>query len=117
MAVGPGAGDALVEIVDGVHACVDLEVRRRYGSWLTDLSNVLSTWSASCQHCEVSDVMRGAHVCGLPITHGSAEHSPRHMVEDATRCATLLRAVAQSGAEDQSDGAPMRFRGQARERS
>lgn len=70
MALAPGISAAIVDIVGGDHVSFDLAVRRRYGCRLGDLIYAVPdavVFPASFD--EVSQLVRGAHVCGVPIAH------------------------------------------------
>lgn len=77
MSLAPGISAAVVDIVGGDHVSVDLALRRRYGCGFGDLFCAVPdavVFPASTG--EVSELMRGAHVCGVPIAHRSAANSP-----------------------------------------
>lgn len=77
MALAPGIRAALVDIVGGDHVSFDPAVRRRYGCGLSDLfSAVPDVVVFPASTGEVSELMRGAHACGVPIAHRRAAASP-----------------------------------------
>lgn len=72
MALAPGIGAALVDIVGGDHVCFDVAVRRRYGRWLTEVFYAVpDAVVLPARTGEVSELMRGAAACGVPIVHRS----------------------------------------------
>lgn len=77
MTLAPGISTALVDIVGDGHVCFDLAVRRRYGCGFGDVPSAVPdavVFPASTG--EVSELLRGARACGVPIVHRWAARSP-----------------------------------------
>jgi glycolate oxidase len=73
----PGIRTAVVDIVGGDHVSFEPAIRRRYGCGLSDLfSAVPDVVVFPASTGEVSELIRGAHACGVPIAHRRAAASP-----------------------------------------
>lgn len=77
MSLDPGIRAAVVDIVGVDHVSFDLAVRRRYGCGLGDLfSAVPDAVVFPASTGEVSELVRGAHACGVPIVQRGAAGGP-----------------------------------------
>lgn len=73
MAVAPGIGEALVDIVGRDNVCLDPNVTRRYACRLSELVHAVPDAVVfPSSTAEVSDLLRGAYACGVPIVPRSA---------------------------------------------
>lgn len=73
MALAPGIGEALVDIVGRDHVWLDPNVTRRYACRPCALIQLVPdavVFPGST--AEVSEVLRGAHACGVPVVERSA---------------------------------------------